>query len=279
MTARPRTQAIAAHSSAPLGARRSDKLRRQLFVERLFFLALIALLVVVVVRQGRALRAYQITVNGAPVATVGDARTANRLLRELQGNNREARFRQTVAVRRVNPRAWIMGEKRARSVLAARVNVIVPGAVILVNGRVAAALASKEQAEQVLSRLRRTYGGSDQQSRFDQSVRVETTDVSRAKIVSPDQAFRALTSGEFGLTVVTTEERTEIETIPHPRSVQVVPDLPKGQRRVIAQGADGEKTVRYRVIRANGRVVKRETVAETVARPPKPERVMVGAGA
>jgi hypothetical protein len=190
-------------------------LRWQLFVERIFFLGVIALLVVVIVRQARALRVYQITVNGRPVVNVGDARTANRLLRELQGSTRDARFRQDVAVQRVNPGAWLAGEKRARNILAARITVLVPGAVIVVNKRVAAILASKEEAEQVLSRLRQTHGGPSQES-----VRVEDTTVRRADIVSPDQAFKTLTSGKFGFPAVTTEQRTETKTIRHPRTVR-----------------------------------------------------------
>jgi hypothetical protein len=81
------------------------------------------------------------------------------------------------------------------------------------------------------------------------------------------------------VTVITVEERTELEVVPHTTQVQAAPDLPRGQRRVLAEGQDGQKTVRYRITRENGRVVKREVLAETVMRAPKPERVLEGTGA
>lgn len=333
MTARPQRQAIPARSFAPVRARKTEKLRRQLFVERLFFLAVIALMAVFLVRQARALRIYQVTVDGRPVAIVGDRGTANRLLHELAGGSADARFRQVVAVQRVDPRAAVMPEKRAHAALAATINVIVPGYVILVNGKLAAGLSSREEAEQVLARLRETYAGTNQKAHFKESVRIEATDIPRARLVSTEQAFRALAGGAAAgaaetyrvqpgdtasgiaanhgistaqlaelnpkanlnrlatgqvltvgrgkptVTVVSVEERTEIEPIPHSSSVQVAPDLPRGERRVIAPGRDGEKTVRSRVARENGRVVKREVVSETVTRPPQSERVAVGAGA
>ena len=190
MTARTRSQ--------PVTARGAGRLRRQLFVERVAFLGIIAILAVVAVRQARALRAYEITVNGRPVVSIGDAATANRLLRDLRGNTGDARFRQMVAVRRADLRAWLMPESRAREILAERITVVVPGPVILVRGRVAATLASREQAQQVLSRLRQASGGSQAQWRLAQLARVEETEVARARIVSADQAFRALTSAESG---------------------------------------------------------------------------------
>lgn len=332
MTAKPEPQAIPARSPSPLRARRPDRLRRQLLVERAFFIAVIVVLAIVAVRQARALRAYQITVDGRPVVTVADRGTAKKLLAELSGDMPDARFRQTVDVQRADLRAGVAREERARKVLATAIHVIVPAHVIIVNGKVAAAVPSREDAEQVLSRVRATYAGPDQKSRFKESVRVEAADISRGRVVAAEDAFKLLAGGaagstttyevqagdtawsiakkhgisveqlgslnsrinldrlqagqtlsvghgKSGLTVVTVEERTEIEPIPSSTSVKAAPDLRKGERRVITKGQDGEKSVRYRITSENGRVVKREVVAETVTRRPKPERVLVGTGA
>jgi LysM repeat protein len=334
MTATPGLRPDAA-SEAPIArAHRSERLRRQLFAERAFFIAVIALLTFALVRQGRALTAYQITVDGRPVALVAERATADKLFRELRGNTPEARFRQATDVRRVDPRApAVLTEREARAALTTAINVIVPAHVILVNGRVAAAVESREQAEQALTRLRAGYAGSGQQARFKESVRIEQAEIPRAQRLSPDQAFQTL-AGERAavsskiytvkrgdtawgianthgltverlallnpradlarlqmgqaltiareeplLTVVTTEERTELEIMPHSMRVTAAPDLPKGQRRVLAEGRDGQKTVRYRVTLENGKPVKRVVMAETVMRPPRAERVLVGTGA
>jgi hypothetical protein len=191
MTARPRLQTVTARSSPAPQARAGDKLRRQLLVERIFFIALVVVLGIIAVRQARALRMYQVSVNGQPVAIVGDAATANRLLREVRGDTPDARFRQTVLVQRANPRAMVMTEAHARNVLAAAINVIVPAYVILADGKVRAALATRVDAEQVVSRLRRSGASPSTLS----SVRIEEANVSRARIVSRDEALRGLTSG------------------------------------------------------------------------------------
>jgi hypothetical protein len=188
MTAKPKLQGVSARSSPAPQARAGDRLRRQLFVERVFFLAVIVALAIVAVRQARALRMYQVTVNGRPVAIVGDAGTAQSLLRELQGNNPDARFGQTVRVQRVNPRAMVMTEQRARGLLAAAINVIVPAYVILANGKVGAALATRVDAEQVVSRLRQSGANPSLLA----SLRIEAANISRARIVSRDEAVRAL---------------------------------------------------------------------------------------
>jgi hypothetical protein len=194
MTAKPKTQPVPARVPVPSGARKPDRLRRQLFVERVFFLAVIAALAVVAVRQGRALRMYQVTVNGKPVATVGDAATAKRLLRELQGQSADARFRETVSVQRADPRALVMTEDRARRALAATIDVMVPGYIILANGRVLATVATQTDAEQVLSQIRQGGRGP----RGLGSARIEAASVSRARIVSVNEAVRALTGSAAG---------------------------------------------------------------------------------
>jgi len=191
MTARPNLRAATARSTPAPQARAGDKLRRQLFVERVFFIALVVVLAIVAVRQARALRMYQVSVNGRPVAIVSDSATAKKLLREVQGDTPDARFSQTVVVQRANPRAMVMTEARARNVLAAAINVIVPAYVILANGKVGAVLATRVDAEQVVSRLRR--GGVSPSTLA--SVRIEEANVSRTRIVSRDEAVRAMTSG------------------------------------------------------------------------------------
>jgi hypothetical protein len=334
MTAEAQSRAVPARRTPAARPRTSERLRRQLFVERAFFLIVIAALVLAMVRQARGLTTYQITVDGRPVATLSKQATAEKLLTELRGTSDNARFRQRTEVVRVNPRPpAVMTEQAARSALAQAVKVVVPAHVILVNGRVIAALESGEQAEQVLARLRASYAGPKQKARFKESVRVEEAEIARDKVLSPDGAFAALTgaaqsgggrtyrvkSGDSGwtiasahdltverlaalnpgvdlnrlhngqelvvasanspVTVITVEERTELEVVPHTTQVQAAPDLPRGQRRVLAEGQDGQKTVRYRITRENGRVLKREVLAETVMRPPKPERVLSGTGA
>ena len=191
MTAKPKIRPVPARVPVPSGVRQPARLRRQLFVERVFFLAVIVALAIVAVRQARALRMYQVTVNGKPVAIVGDAATANKLLNELRGSSPDARFSQTVLVERANPRAMVMTENRARRALGATVNVMVPAYVILAKGRVLAAVATRADAEQVLSQAVHSGRGA----RESISVRVEETSVSRSRIVSANEAVRALNAG------------------------------------------------------------------------------------
>lgn len=195
MTAKPKIRPAPARIPVPSGVRQPVRLRRQLFIERVFFLAVIAALGIVAVRQAQTLRMYQVTVSGKPVAIVGDAATANKLLSELKGSSPDARFSQPVVVERANPRAMVMPESRARRALAATINVMVPGYVILANGRVLATVATRADAEQVLSQV--PHGGAG--GRQFGPLRVEETSVSRVRIVSASEAVRAITAGAAGM--------------------------------------------------------------------------------
>jgi len=193
MSAQLRTRPAVVRSPSSLPVRRPDRLRRQLLVERVFFLALVVLLAVIAVRQARALRVYQITVNGRPVVTVSDHATAQRLLNSLTGDIADARFRQQVAVQKVSARAMVVVPDKLASVILSRaVSVVVPAHVILMNGRVAAALATKQEAEQALARARRQLAGAATGTALAQSARIEPVEFDRSKIVTPSQAVNAL---------------------------------------------------------------------------------------
>jgi hypothetical protein len=86
----------------------------------------------------------------------------------------------------------IVPEKVASAALARAVSVVAPAHVVLINGRVAAALESKEEAEQALARARAQAVGTPAGTALARVARIESVEFDRSRIVTRDEAIRAL---------------------------------------------------------------------------------------
>ncbi|GEL18777.1 resuscitation-promoting factor [Pseudonocardia asaccharolytica] len=71
-------------------------------------------------------------------------------------------------------------------------------------------------------------------------------------------------------------EVVEVREIPPPEQIVEDPDLPRGQRRVVAPGKPGEQTAVMRVYVRDGQEVRREQVRAGSSTPPTPRVVKVG---
>jgi len=78
------------------------------------------------------------------------------------------------------------------------------------------------------------------------------------------------------ITVITTEEIIEQETIDYEKEYRPDPDMYVGQEEVAEEGQEGTKEITKKVVRENGRQIEEEIVDETVVEEPKEEVILTG---
>ncbi len=157
------------------------RLRRRLWLERVFFLLLIAAMLAYHygILPAVGPRVCLVAVDGHPVVVVATRAEAERLLREIRqsaGPVEKVTFAQKVSFHSVsangNP---VQPEAKAMEALASRLEPVMEGAVILANRQVVVALASKAEASKTLSLLLREFApeGSGFTTVFKEDVKVE----------------------------------------------------------------------------------------------------------
>ncbi|MFY0544028.1 LysM peptidoglycan-binding domain-containing M23 family metallopeptidase [Brevibacillus sp. H7] len=70
------------------------------------------------------------------------------------------------------------------------------------------------------------------------------------------------------VTVQVVEEATQEETIPYSTQVRNNEQLPKGESKIVQDGREGSKIVRYQVIKENGQVVERKVLSQKIVMQP-----------
>lgn len=137
---------------------------------------------------------------------------------------------------------------------------------IVVEGKTAAVVASREAAEELIENVRQFFeraGDIPEDSVTELITEVEFEDAGEdAEITSYDAAFGLLTGNRTPLRFQSTAARFEDEPIPHKDSVKNDPSLPAGTRIVKLYGRDGIRRRSYSTIYINGRKM-RESVSET----------------
>ena len=160
-------------------------LRRRLWIERVFWLALIGLLAALhfgAVPGGR--RVVLIAVDGDPVTVVASRADAHRLLDALKSPSGavvgEVTFAEKVALHRVpasrNP---IQSDSEAMKALAARLHPIVQAAAIIASDEIVLALPNEQEAVRTLSAILQRFSprGENTVRYFKENVKIESRDV------------------------------------------------------------------------------------------------------
>lgn len=173
-------------------------LRRRLVLERLFFIGVIAVLLVVIWRIAGPQRPAVIQVNGKHLATVASKRVAEEVIAEVKEEEageaaRYARFREKVAVVTVPPRSTgrIMPADEARAKLAERVQVVVRGYGVYVDGRLGVTLPTKKQAERTVQEAQIKFARRGSQrltTSFRESVTIKQVTVKPNQVVLKTRA-------------------------------------------------------------------------------------------
>lgn len=78
------------------------------------------------------------------------------------------------------------------------------------------------------------------------------------------------------ITVITTEEVTEQESISYEKEYRPDPDLYIGEEKVAEEGQEGTKQITKKIVRENGRQIEEEIVEETVIEEPQQEVILTG---
>jgi len=172
------------------------RLRRRLWLERVFFLLVIAAMLAyhygALPAIGR--RVCLVAVDGRPVVVVATRAEAERLLVEIRrsaGPVEKVGFAQKVTFRSVpangNP---VQPEAKAMEALASRLQPVMEGAVILANRQVVVALASKAEATKTLSLLLREFApeGGGFTTVFKEDVKVEMREAPADRFVASPEA-------------------------------------------------------------------------------------------
>jgi len=278
-------------------------LRRRLWLERVFWLALIGLLAAVhfgAIPGGR--RALLIAVNGEPVAVVASRSDARRLLGEVKSSSglaadkitfpEEITFHSVPAAR--NP---VQSDTEAMKALAARVHPVVRASAIIANGEVVLALPDQREAVKALSAILRRFSPPGENTRvyFKEEVKIETRDVPPGQLCpSAQEALQTIEQasrpkGEYEVRPGDSGWRIAGQHhVPLSRLAAANPDVDlnrvrAGQRlkipgelpplTVVARKeiqqplGDGPEapTLRVRIVYENGAVISREVVG----RPPR----------
>jgi len=173
----------AAVKVAPL-QNRIARLRRRLALERAVLLALVLLLALLLLRERRSTAAYLVSVNGRPVAVLGSQAELDQaisLAKATCGGSwspEEIEFSPPLEFKRIRPEGKpFLSPRTAARAISRSVQMLAPGFGIEVDGRLQVALHTKEQAKQVLERVRSHYPYAGASARFLEKVKVVNTQV------------------------------------------------------------------------------------------------------
>jgi len=158
-------------------------LRRRLWIERVFFVLLIA--GVLTFHYGRvgARRACLIAVDGKPTAIVASRSDADRLLEEVKkgaGAAADISFSQKITFHSVSAAQQpMLSDAEAIAALSQRLKPVIHASAIIVNGELVIGLPSKTEALQALSLLLRELSPPIQgvQASFKENVKVKEREV------------------------------------------------------------------------------------------------------
>jgi len=171
------------------------KLRRRLWLERLFFLALLGLGLAYhygALPGGRG--AWLIAADGRPVVVVKSHADAVRLLEDVKqttGPPERVKFEQKVSFHRVpaerNP---VQSDADAIAALMAQLRPLIEGAAVLADGELVVGLPTKEEASKTLSLLLKEFSppGEGVTRVFKENVQVELQDLPTDKFAESAQA-------------------------------------------------------------------------------------------
>lgn len=179
-------------------------LRRRLLLERLFFIGVTAVLLVVIWRIAGPVRPAVIKVEGKDVAIVASKRVAEQVIAAVKKDQagpvaKFADFREKVTIVTISSRSAgrIARDDEAKAALAKRVNAVVRGYGVYVNNRLAVALPTKQQAERVGPGAQIKFavrGNRHLDTQFRESVTVKPVTVKPDQVVlKTDDAVEALT--------------------------------------------------------------------------------------
>jgi LysM repeat protein len=179
-------------------------LRRRLLLERLFFIGVTALLLVVIWRIAGPARPAIIKVGGKDAAIVASKRVAEEVIAAVKRDQagpvaKLADFREKVTVATVSSRGAgrVMRDDEAQAVLAKRVHAVVRGYGVYVNNRLAVALPTRQQADRTVQGAQIKYairGNRHLETTFRESVKVKPVTVEPDQVVlKTDAAVDALT--------------------------------------------------------------------------------------
>lgn len=157
---------------------------------------------------------------------------------------------------------------------------------IMVDGKKAALVDSRETAKQVIQNVVETCGEGDAEV-LDIELQEETTTEKMElhmgddppEVLTAKQAEEKLlgTKGEKGaLTVVTTEEAKIEEDIEIPEEYQPEESLAVGETKVASEGSPGTKEITKKVTKANGQPVSETVLDESVVEAPEEKVILAG---
>ena len=157
---------------------------------------------------------------------------------------------------------------------------------IMVDGKKAALVDSRETAEQVIQNIV-TSCGHEGAEVLDVELKEETT-TKRMDLELGDDPPDVMTAAEAEkkllgthkeesiLTVVTTEERKEEEDIDIPEEYQPVKSLSVGEIKVASEGSPGTKEITKKVTKENGNPVSETILEESVVEEPEEKVILAG---
>lgn len=157
---------------------------------------------------------------------------------------------------------------------------------IMVDGKKAALVDSRETAEQVIQNIV-TSCGHEGAEVLDVELKEETT-TKRMELELGDDPPDVMTAAEAEekllgtekeesiLTVVTTEERKEEEDIDIPEEYQPVKSLSVGEIKVASEGSPGTKEITKKVTKENGNPVSETILEESVVEEPEEKVILAG---
>jgi len=157
---------------------------------------------------------------------------------------------------------------------------------ITVDGNEVALVESQEAAEEVLTQVIEEYENGDStvlDVEVVEETAVEKMDIESGddppEIMTADEAVDEILSGDDGesyVTVVTTEEVTEEETIAFEEKYKPDSELYVGQQQVETEGQEGTKEVTKKVVKENGEAVDEEIIDEEIVEEPQQQVVLTG---
>lgn len=171
-------------------------------------------------------------------------------------------------------------------VLLANGNIIEKPWYITIDGEKVALVESKEAADKTLQKVVDNYK-SDDDSVLDVEVK-ETTSTEEMDIKNGDNPPEILTveeaeekiingnQGEGYLTVVTTEEKVEEESIGFDEEYVPEPSLYVGETEIENEGKEGRKEVVKKVVKENGRQIEEDILNEEILEEPEEKVILTG---
>lgn len=180
----------------------------------------------------------------------------------------------------------ISQEAKDIPVMLADGSVIMPPWYITVDGKKEVLVESEEAAENVLQDVVDVYSKTDNVL-MDLEIK-ETTGLEKMKIKNGDKAPEILTASQAKqklmgddiekgcLTVVTTEEMTDEETIAFEEEYRPEPELYVGETQIQVEGENGVKEIKKEIVRENGKPIEEKVIEENIIEEPVEQVVMTG---